>query len=447
MNQSITLSSGDLDLAFATGGLLPIPSNELLGLPSQALIALKDKKLLVGVGTDIGGHAKLARLNEDGTRDRSYGQDGYAEIPMGTGRLPVKLVGALNGGSVVVGVTRKDPTSIREFSVVRHLEDGQLDSTFGKNGTVFINLQELLDPKNALGIEIVIDRESLTAHDRLIDPAEILPAQQSDGKTLLACTYGTHDTSYKSILIRLKLNGELDESFNGRGYVHVEVGTPKFKPQIVNAIAVQGDGKILACGTNGTEKSRGAFAVRYTEDGQIDTSFGGSGTGILPVTNDEATLTFSAMELLSASNTAGGIVLVGDRLVLPGQITDGIIVVLTADGTFDKGFNGGSLLYTTLFDFGEKWSTCGVQRDQSGNAVAIIVSGPATTLEDDKFGMTITARYLLDGTLDTSFGAEGWVVYTEKPSAVVRASVVTADNKIMLCSSHGSNANLRRYLA
>jgi uncharacterized delta-60 repeat protein len=73
-------------------------------------------------------------------------------------------------------------------------------------------------------------------------------------------------------LIRYNANGSLDTSFGTQGIVSTVVGSaPR---NIINSLALQNDGKIVAVGFNQTSN----FVVaRYTASGQLDSTFGTNG--------------------------------------------------------------------------------------------------------------------------------------------------------------------------
>ena len=67
-------SAGTLDPAFADAGVLTFPLNGLPDLEAVAVLALPDKKTLVGFYPfELYGPATVARFHEDGTLDTQFG--------------------------------------------------------------------------------------------------------------------------------------------------------------------------------------------------------------------------------------------------------------------------------------------------------------------------------------------------------------------------------------
>jgi len=97
-------------------------------------------------------------------------------------------------------------------------------------------------------------------------------AIQSDGKIVVA---GWMDTATGSdfAVLRYGIDGILDASFNNSGIVTTAIGTFSF----ANSVAIQSDGKIVVAGYSDTSTGDVFAAVRYYIDGSLDTSFNNTG--------------------------------------------------------------------------------------------------------------------------------------------------------------------------
>src|SRR2546427_381241 len=86
--------------------------------------------------------------------------------------------------------------------------------------------------------------------------------------------------------------GGLDPSFSGDGKQTTDFGTPEARTgDQADAVAIQGDGKIVAVGSTGSLSSSNFALARYNTNGSLDTSFSGDGkqiTGFGAGTNDQA---------------------------------------------------------------------------------------------------------------------------------------------------------------
>jgi hypothetical protein len=109
----------------------------------------------------------------------------------------------------------------------------------------------------------------------------------------------------------------------------------------------------------------------------------------------------------------------------------GLITVLNTSGSFNLIFNKGEPLYADLLS-DLLFSSCVLQQDKK-----IIVTGPGDA------GYLVAARYDLTGSLDLTFGDEGWVVFRALGQVGVRSSELTVDNKIVVL---GRGNSAVRYL-
>lgn len=125
-------------------------------------------------------------------------------------------------------------------------QDGQLDTSFGDNGNVKTDINNLYDVFNAIEI-------------------------QPDGKIVVVGHTSTASTANKeSIILRYNPDGSLDTSFGANGII-IAAFSPEY--DTLNAVAIQNDGKIVVAGYAGLD----FLIARYTANGQLDSSFGNNG--------------------------------------------------------------------------------------------------------------------------------------------------------------------------
>ena len=184
-------------------------------------------------------------------------------------------------------------------------------------------------------------------------------------------------------------DGEPDAAFDGDGVVTTDFSG---HGDIANAVAVQGDGKIVVAGFATAASGIGSdFALaRYNPDGTIDSSFDGDGT----VTTD-----FGAL----SDDDARALVIEPDgRIVVVGTAGEDIALArYMPDGKLDTTFGSGG---TKITDLGFDDVATGVALTPDGK---IVISGYTigAKLNND----FLLARYNTDGTLDTTFGTGGTV--------------------------------------
>jgi uncharacterized delta-60 repeat protein len=197
------------------------------------------------------------------------------------------------------------------------------------------------------------------------------------------------------------------------------------------AVAIQPDGKILACGyaqsgaTPAADSSDFAIA-RLNPDGSLDTTFGSGGK----VTTD-----FSGH-----NDFAVGVVIQPDgKIVLSGDAQstsdfnsgDYALARYNTNGSLDTSFGGGQGKVRT--DFGglfDRAESLAIQPD--GKILAAGESWTGTTVSTSRFAL---ARYLADGSLDTTFGSGGKLTTTFSGNGDVgRGLALQQDGKIVLAS-------------
>ncbi|WP_395091658.1 T9SS type A sorting domain-containing protein [Vaginella massiliensis] len=188
-----------------------------------------------------------------------------------------------------------------------------------------------------------------------------------------------------SILMHAQ-SGNLDSSFGQNGFV-----VDSFSPDYDSAekIVLQADGKILVMGDTGFASIRKMAVARYNADGSIDTSFGNEGKLNITTT-------------MPKSFARDGIVQPDGKIILSGYQWDNstgdlILVRLNTDGSFDTSFGNQGIAVLDNNGMNEVGSSIHLQADGK-----IIIAGDA----DDQFTM---GRVNADGTIDTTFGTNGWV--------------------------------------
>lgn len=253
------------------------------------------------------------------------------------------------------------------------LSAGSLDPTFGVGGEVTINYRPG-------------DQSSLGA-----------TAVQADGKLIIAGVSRNDSPSPSTAAVvveRLNSDGSIDTSFGKNGEVILtQTGTWQI------TMGVAADGKIVVESVVGlADGSKGAYVARLNADGTFDTSFAGTGSEISSF--GTTALTINALSL----QPDGKIVLVGDT----GTNTRAFFAArLNNDGSHDDSFgqHGASLVpFDTLNASATTARNVVVQNDGK-----LVLVGGASSAGFDFEGAL--ARLNADGSLDTSFGQGGEVLF------------------------------------
>jgi uncharacterized delta-60 repeat protein len=198
----------------------------------------------------------LARYNPDGSLDPTFGFVGRQVTDFVGGPDEARgVVIQADGKIVAAGVSICDPCVLpvipvpHDFALVRYNSDGSLDTTFDGDGRVTTDFDRNDD--EAWGMALQPDGKIVAAGS----------ATQSSGARLFA-------------LARYATNGSLDTAFDGDG----KVTTQFSEDDGARAVAIQRDEKIVAAGFTFLVSGQSVFALaRYNTNGSLDTIFGGDG--------------------------------------------------------------------------------------------------------------------------------------------------------------------------
>ena len=180
--------------------------------------------------------------------------------------------------------------------------------------------------------------------------------RQPDGKIIAVGADEGHAGS-NFALARYNADGTLDTSFSGDGKQTTEFGGE----DRATAVALQGDGKIVAVGEGGGSFFLPDFALaRYNPNGSLDTSFSGDG---------KQTTDFGGPD----GDGATGVAIQGDGKIVAvgygGTQRDFVVARYDPNGSLDTSFGSGP--QTT--DFGGSDVARGVAIQSDGK---IVVGGP-----------------------------------------------------------------------
>lgn len=226
-------------------------------------------------------------------------------------------------------------------------------------------------------------------------------AVQPDGKILICETEG--DTAIDFFVARFTADGAVDTSFSFDGHTTVDFNGGS---DACSGLAVQPDGKIVVVGTTTPEQSTNSdFAIaRLNSDGTLDMAGFGNGTGKAVVGFDLGGNNSDNAQAL-ALRADGRIVVAGAaRTVSNGQ--DFAILQLNTDGSRDTGFN---LTGRVTVGFDLAGSTT---KDDQATQVAIdaggriVVAGAADRGNPGGSDMAVL-RLLPTGLPDPDFNADG----------------------------------------
>ncbi|MER5203525.1 calcium-binding protein [Streptomyces sp. NPDC002825] len=377
---------GDLDPTFGPDGRVTTPVTGYA--EGHDIVRQGDGKLVV-VGTSEAGFA-LARYNTDGSLDTTFSGDGTTTSDFGGGAHSANAVAIQpsDGKIVVAGTTEvlaEEGGGCCFFSVARYNTDGSLDTGFGNGGLVRV------------------DEFGGSA-----DGSDI--AVQPDGK-IIAVGKPAGDGF---ALVRLDTFGNFDPSLGGDGTV--VAGFTSTSPQggggIARSMALQPDGKIVAAGYVG-DTAFDIGVARYNSNGTLDTTFSGDGM----VTADFGGTEFGNAVAVQPDG----------KILAAGSGGAGYALLrYNADGSADSGFGTGGR--TSVAFPGDGGLAYAMALQQNGKIVLAGRADDPNSAEANDFGLV---RFQPNGTVDTGFGGDGFVVTGFNDWDEARGVLVQPDGNIV----------------
>jgi uncharacterized delta-60 repeat protein len=239
---------------------------------------------------------------------------------------------------------------------------------------------------------------------------------QADGR-IVAVGASSRTNGNRFGLARYNSDGNLDTSFGGSGLVTTDFSGGDDK---ATSAAIQADGRIIAAGyTDHRDGSSVQFALaRYNANGSLDRSFGTAGRVTTPFGGVDARVTGVAVQ------ADGRIVAAGFTRTAPGGAVQFAVARYDSDGTLDTSFGTGGKVTTSFGGTDDEAAGVAVQADGRIVAAGFTDAGGSPTFA--------VARYTSTGSLDASFGSSGKVT-TSFGGVDDRAAgvVVQADGRIV----------------
>lgn len=386
---------GDLDPTFAGGAGTErfFPSEEKIGLRAVAVQA--DGKIILG-GFEQPGNLVLARLLVGGGLDPSFGNGGKVSLPFAPGFGEARAIAIQPDGKIVAAGGAKGVGTV-DFLVVRYLANGAPDPSFGggdgietipvgaaydeaeavsigAGGRIFLTGRtELPGPTTGAGVAVLqadgkpdpgfstdgVAILETTGSEKSDEGVAIV--EQPGGAILVADSTG-NGAGHGATVVRLLGSGTPDPGFGGGDGIVVapfpSATNPGAKGRVTD-LALLPDGRIAISGYGFEEKGGPVTfdsqfaAARLLGDGQLETGFGGAGSGFFTdqlgaVGGEDAARTI-------AVTPSGKVLLAGSyEADVAGSNDSPAVLRLDSDGHLDPSFgNGGAVLRGVTAPFGE----------------------------------------------------------------------------------------------
>lgn len=226
-------ANGLPDSSYGVNGVLALPFLKY----AYKLQEYSPTKLLILGADSLDEKAVLFQLNANGHLDKNFGTDGIVPLT----DLPASDLVIQNDGKILVGGAFRKEAAIKRFHM-----NGTPDSSFASLGVFKMSLT-----KNELGKKLLIQKN----------------------QQILFLSSGLE----ASTLIRLNSNGYLDSFFAKNGLLSLEKTGKEIE---IGDMTLQQDGKILVFGNVLVQGDTATdfWLERYETNGDIDLTFGDSGT-------------------------------------------------------------------------------------------------------------------------------------------------------------------------
>lgn len=389
-------SNGNLDANFGAGG--KVITNFLNAAASISDIAVQANGFIVVVGPLIenGQNASdfaIARYTTNGSLDASFGIGGkvITDFSANSNDIPYAVAIQADGKIVVAGSSTAGAAGSNDMALARYNTNGALDVNFGSGGKV-----------------------TTAVTNGSFDYAADL-AIQTDGKIVVAGSTSV-SINFDFVLVRYNTNGVLDSGFGNNGKV---VTNFSGKSNNANAIAIQGDGRIVVGGTiSSSIQDRDFIVARYNTNGALDTGFGVVGY----VTSD---FYGNADFLGRIAIQANGAIVAAGTAFITNNGSNFVLARFTANGSPDAGFGNGGKVTTNFLNHSDGASDVIIQAN--GQIIAAGGTGGVSVGQAD-FAL---ARYNGDGVVINFDG----IVQDESSDNLLAFNSTTGEYQFIQCSS------------
>jgi uncharacterized delta-60 repeat protein len=393
-------TNGALDTSLAGSGLVTTEVSSSQDDVAFAVVRQPVDGKIITVGTSFTTPARIVviRYNADGTLDSTFGSGGITVTSLPSADASAFAATLQADGKLLVAGRSCPLSGGSSFLLLRyHTNSNGITGTAGTLDTAGFNL-----PLGYVVTPILSGTDTSAS------------AVALNGTNILLAGHAKIGGRFVIALAQYTASGALDTTSGfggGTGIVTTPIGSLDADAA---ALAVQGDGKIVAAGLAGNAVSQiwDVALLRYNTNGTLDLPFGGTNTGMV-ITDIGSSSNYANAVALQAD---GKIVVAGNAFVNSFAATSDIAVLrYNTDGTPD----------TTGFGSPNGYVTTSVGAFDNGFAVAvepggkIVVAGNADAGTGDRLALL---RYNADGSPDSGFGTNGIVTRAASgPSTIAGA--------------------------
>lgn len=406
--------NGHPDPGFGNNGVVVLDQLKTDANAADAVLQADGKLLVTGkyLNSTAGPHHYVARLNEDGSLDSSFGVNGIAGHPDPNLVVWGTCLAIQPDGKIVMAGSKytfvPPGSGYNELAIIRFNSDGTVDNSFGigglavgnfansaqavavwTDGSIYVGGDQyswklaryspngFLD--NSFGIGGLATEEFGGIDQILVQPS---------GKIVVS---GPKYSQFYGFIDRFNLDGSKDITFENAGIIQNQGW--------LTGMALSNDGKIVVGAENVIDRKMRIF--RYWPDGQLDISY-----------DKEIPLPSTAFFPFSLSLLPSGEIILGGESD-DSSYPDFCLMRLTDSLTVDTHYGQGGLAVKNI----------GTSRATATSLLVdsldrILVGGGASYLDETTIvnlsvekGATFLSRVLPSGILDSTFSNRGFQFY------------------------------------
>jgi uncharacterized delta-60 repeat protein len=373
----------------------------------------------------------IERRNFDGTLDTTFGVNGEVQIINGIDdEILVASIAIQKDGKVLVaGVINLFSEEVSSTFMTRLLSNGEVDTTFGDEGTVIIDR----DPQDfGIPTEVFVQRDGKI----ILAGYLLVQYQNASSQALVTATSDeiqVQATSPKTYFIsRFLPDGSPDLSFATNGN---KIGNLGESEDYISKIFEQSDGRLVFGGLRyeaGTREQL-RFLMRLTHNGTEDVNYGDGGTLFF---SDTGTSTEFDGVVMQADNKIIQTLSVLDEV----GTTSTVVKRINVDGSIDTTFGQNGSIVIGNASVSSFLLYADLQADGK------IVFAGATIDETGEYFNLLVVRLHNDGSLDNSFGTGGQILFNDWPNLVGYDVLIQPNGQILIAGFDIADDELNEFL-
>jgi uncharacterized delta-60 repeat protein len=371
-------ANGSLDMNFGNSGrAFVVMAGTRRGVTLDVLPLASRKIIAAGYTSDEGGLATtygLARYQEDGAVDTTFGQGGYVTGNPNSGGAWFSAVVELPDGRLVAAGTACTLSNVCDMAFARFNANGSIDSSFGNGGQVVLDFFGVRKDDSANNLVLL-----------------------SDGKLVASGSAIDFGGTRHVAMVRLLSDGTLDATFGTGG--RVSEATVGIEWVVESGLQRLGDGRLVMAGQARDDTGECSIVVsRYNADGSADLTFGTAGVTRLSVGSCDGEGA-TALE-----SEPGGAVLVG---YVDPRYLDARVARLAPDGMLDETYGRSG---TAIIDVGFSVSSYA----DTSNGVNLVRQndGKIALTTSDRFDWWEGGTYFTVARIGNGEGVPGHIGFT-----------------------------------